>query len=141
MAKAKDILKDIQSKGYRYSLVREVILDSIMQSHNPLSYFDFYRILSKRKISANKATVYRELAFLTRQKFICEIQFKDGIKYYEVMEDDHHHHIICNECQAVGHVNLKRDLDAEEKAIAKNNKFKVLTHSLAFYGLCQKCQL
>lgn len=140
MAKAKDILKNIQSKGYRYSLVREVVLDSIMRSKNPFSYFDLHKILIKRKISANKATVYRELAFLTKQKVICEVQFKDGIKYYESMEDDHHHHIVCNECETIDHVELKRDLGVEEKAIAKNNKFKVLTHSLAFYGLCQKCQ-
>ncbi len=141
MEEAKQILKNIKNKGHRYSLARETILDLVIKNNKPLSYFDLQKLLSKKKLLVNKTTVYRELKFLKEQKVIKELQFNDGIKYYEITPKEHHHHIVCNECETIDHIELKKDLEETEKQIAKNNNFKVFDHSLEFYGLCQKCQL
>jgi Fe2+ or Zn2+ uptake regulation protein len=139
MKKAKEILRDLKQKGYRYSLAREAILDSITESKTPLSYFDIHGLLSKKKLRVNKTTVYRELAFLKEQKLIKELQFNDGVKYYELTPNNHHHHIICNNCETIDHVDLEKDLEKQEQSIFENTKFKVLSHSLEFYGLCKTC--
>ena len=139
MEKANTILKDIKNRGYRYSETREAMLDFIIKSNKPLSYFDLQTFFKKRGLPPNKTTVYRELAFLKQQNIINELQFNDGIKYYEIATPWHHHHIICNECEAIDHIELEKDLEMQEKSIFKNNKFKVLTHSLEFYGICNSC--
>ena len=139
MEKANKFLKEIKDKGYRYSRIREAILDLMIKNNKPLSYFDIKRFFDKKKVSANKTTIYRELAFLKQQKIISELQFNDGIKYYEIAMQRHHHHIICNACEAIEHIELEKDLEMQEKSIFKNNKFKVLTHSLEFYGICNSC--
>lgn len=137
--KAKEILNKIKNKGYRYSVIRESILNLIIKSKKPLSYFNIHDFFNKKKMSANKTTIYRELVFLKEQKIIRELQFKDGVKYYEIMPEGHHHHIICNECETIEHIELNKDLEMQEKAIFENNKFKVIAHSLEFYGLCNSC--
>lgn len=139
MEKLNKILKGLRNNGHRYSLIRENILDFIAKSQKPLSYFDLQKLLDQKKLSVNKTTIYRELNLLKEQKIIKDLQFKDGIKYYELMPEGHHHHIICNQCEAIDHIELKRDLYEEEESIFKNNKFKVLTHSLEFYGICSSC--
>ena len=139
MEKATNILKAIKNKGYRYSAIRESILNFIIKNNKPLSYFDLQKFLNKKKLSVNKTTIYRELNFLKNQGIVRELQFNDGIKYYEITPQGHHHHIICNQCEAIDHIELKKDLDIQEKSIFKNNKFKVLTHSLEFYGICNSC--
>jgi len=133
------VLKKIEDKGCRYSLARESILSLIIKSHKPLSCFDIQKFLAKKKLLANKTTIYRQLAFLRAQKIIKELQFNDGIRYYEVTPKGHHHHIVCTRCETIDHVELKKDLDTQEKIIFRNNRFKVLTHWLEFYGICDSC--
>jgi Fur family ferric uptake transcriptional regulator len=134
------ILAILKEKGYRFAKIRKAILDLLIKSSNPLSSPDIQQLLSKKKIYANKTTVYRQLAFLKGQNLIRELQFRDNAKRYEIMPENHHHHIVCTSCDKIEDVEFVRDLDTEEKAIAENKNFKVLNHSLEFYGICGKCQ-
>lgn len=134
------ILATLKEKGYRFAKIRKAILDLLIKSSDPLSSPDIQQLLSKKKIDANKTTVYRQLAFLKEQNLVRELQFGDNTKRYEIMPENHHHHIVCTNCDNIEDVELARDLDAEEKAIAENTNFKVLNHSLEFYGICGKCQ-
>ncbi len=134
------ILVILKEKGYRFVRMRKAILDLLIKSPDPLSSPDIQRLLSKKKIAANKTTVYRQLAFLKKQNFVRELQFGDNIKHYEIMPENHHHHIVCVNCKKIEDVELKKDLDAEEKTITENKNFKVLNHTLEFYSICGKCQ-
>jgi len=134
------ILAVLKEKGYRFARIRKAILELLVKNPDPLSSPDMQRLLSKKKVDANKTTVYRQLAFLKEQNLIREIQFGDNAKRYEIMPENHHHHIVCTNCNKIEDIELSRDLDAEEKAIAKNKNFKVINHSLEFYGICGKCQ-
>ncbi|MBT9168654.1 MAG: Peroxide operon regulator [Syntrophomonadaceae bacterium] len=140
MQDSKQILASLKEKGHRFARIRKAILDLLLKSPDPLSSPDIQQVLSKKKIAANKTTVYRQLAFLKEQNLIRELQFRDNTKRYEIMPDNHHHHIVCTNCDKIEDVELARDLDAEEKVIAENKKFKVINHSLEFYGICGKCQ-
>jgi Fur family ferric uptake transcriptional regulator len=54
-------------------------------------------------------------------------------------ETHRHHHLICNICHKVLEVqdDLWEDL---ESGIEKQYKFKILDHSLKFFGVCDECQ-
>ena len=50
-----------------------------------------------------------------------------------------HHHLICNICNAV--IEVEDDLlEQLEEKIKKQYKFKILDHSVKFYGICEECQ-
>jgi len=129
------ILDSLRKKGFRNTFIRKAILEILSESKEPLTYEDF-----KKKIKANKSTVYRELSFLGAQGIIKELHFNGGAARYEMTLRDHHHHIVCVECNTIDHVEIKEDLKREEERISKNKKFKILQHTLDFYGLCAQCQ-
>ena len=74
------------------------------------------------------------------ENIIKEIEFGEGQKRYELEDFKHHHHLICLKCRKVDDIELKTDLEKEEKRFLKENGFKVVNHSLEFFGYCQNCQ-
>ena len=139
MKKISDILKVLSTNGFRITLIRKEVLSLILKNNNPLSSLEIQKLLLKKKIKADKTTIYRELEFLKSQGLIDGVQFSDKIRRYET-SIGHHHHVVCLKCDRVEHIKLKGDLFREQKIIENNNKFKIISHSLEFYGLCPTCQ-
>lgn len=134
------IITNLKNSGHRITKARSLIVEIFGNSKTPQSAFDILNHLKVKNAQVNKTTVYRELEFLTVQGIIKEVDFGEGKKRYELDDDTtHHHHIICINCRKVEDVDLKIDLEDEEKRIAKMKNFKVLNHSLEFFGLCGNC--
>jgi Fe2+ or Zn2+ uptake regulation protein len=139
MINAKEIISKLRAEGFRSTGIRDAILSLFCESKKPLSCQDVQKYLKQKSKSANKTTVYRELDFLKSKKIIEEFQLDDGVRRYEILSN-HHHHTVCVRCRKIDCVELEQELKIQEKQIEKNNKFKIISHSLEFYGLCQKCQ-
>lgn len=131
------ILDELKKRGFRMSRIRKLLVEILAKAEKPISAVD---LLEKNKVPANKTTIYRELYTLVEQKVLREIDFGDGIKRYELSGDTHHHHLICTNCKKVEDIDLRTDLEKEEKQIEKDKGFKIETHSLEFFGLCNNCQ-
>lgn len=140
MRSSGNILEIIKKRGFKLSKARKAILELLEKNPKPLSSPDMQILFLRKKINVNKTTVYRELAFLKKQNIIRELQFGDNVKKYELMPDNHHHHIVCVNCEKIEDIELEKDLDIAEKTITQNKKFKILKHSLEFYGICEKCR-
>jgi len=134
------ILVQLKTDGHRFTQIRKAIIDLLIKSPEPFSSPDLQSLLLQKKISVNKTTVYRELAFLKKQNIVRELQFRDSVKRYEITPENHHHHIVCVNCEKVEDVELKKDLDETERIISKSMNFKIINHSLEFFGLCAKCK-
>lgn len=132
-------LEELRKQGYRITNVRKALLLLLAKSKTPLSADEIREELKSKKLQVNKTTVYRELDFLKEQGITQEVEFGDKKKRYEILSS-HHHHVVCVECKKVEDVNLQSDLDAAEKKIAWQKNFKVLNHSLEFFGLCSECK-
>ena len=96
-----NLLQLKSNKGYRFSAVRNFILTSLSKIRRPLSVFDLQKLLTKKNLSANKTTVYRELNSLKKEGIISEVQLKGNKRWYEPALREHHHHIICIKCDKV----------------------------------------
>lgn len=140
MQNLEHILVQLKTDGHRFTQIRKAVLGLLVKSSEPLSSPNLQSLLLKKKISVNKTTVYRELAFLKTQNVVRELQFRDSAKRYEITPENHHHHIICINCEKIEDVELKKDLDKAEKVISRNMNFKIINHSLEFFGLCAKCK-
>ena len=97
-------------------------------------------ILERMEGSIDETTVYRTLDALKDKKIVRLLDFQHGHGEYELADAKHHHHLVCVQCRKVEDIVLKTDLADEEKRIARGKKFKILDHSLEFFGLCAKCQ-
>lgn len=123
------------------TIVHRTLL-SIFANHNaPLSAADLLASLKKKKLVVNKTTVYRQLAAMQERGVIREVIFGDRTARYELNEQgSHHHHLVCLKCHTVSDVDFPDDLSRQERTIWKKKKFKVLHHSLEFFGWCNECK-
>ncbi|NTU66827.1 MAG: transcriptional repressor [Candidatus Moranbacteria bacterium] len=133
-----NILQKIKKDGFRLTKIRKAMVGIFVGEKKPITSSEIQEGLSLVDIKADRTTVYRELLFLLERKIIKKIQFSDHKMYYEICSD-HHHHLVCLKCNSVKEIVLEGHLERQEKDIYAKEKFKVLEHSLEFYGLCEKC--
>ncbi len=133
-------LSELKSGGKRESAARTVLLWVLEANSTPLSVPQILAALARRGKTVNKTTVYRELNTLLERGMVRELQFGDLKKRYELTPENHHHHLVCTRCHRVEDVELPRDLDFQERQIEKQKKFKILNHTLEFFGICAVCR-
>lgn len=138
---AEEILIGLGSEGFRITKLRKAIVEIFTGNALPLSADELMELLRKRNASFNRATVYREIAFLKERNVIQEIQFlHERVKRYELSSLEHHHHLVCLRCNRVEDIVLENDLADQERSILKTKGFKVTNHMLEFHGICRGCQ-
>lgn len=136
-----DIISGLGNEGFRITRLRKAIVEIFTDNGLPLSAEELMERLRSRKASFNRATVYREIAFLKERGLIQEIQFiHERVKRYELSSLDHHHHLVCLRCNKVEDIVLENHLVDQERSILKSRGFKVTNHMLEFHGLCRSCQ-
>jgi Fe2+ or Zn2+ uptake regulation protein len=134
------IVSDLKARGFRITAIRKAIIFALNSSREPISVASLLSRLLRNDLSANKTTIYREIEFLKQLNIVREIEFGDGKKRYELATDKHHHHIVCVKCGKIEDFDFDVDLEEHEKLISKQTNFRILEHSIEFFGLCKKCQ-
>ena len=142
MTKVEALLQELRNKGKRSTVLSRAVLKILALTKVPISSEEVRRQLLRKKYRVNKTTVYRQLHSLHQLNLIDEIQFNDRSKRFELAstESDHHHHLICLECEKVEDINFAADVERQARRITKTKHFKVLRHSLEFFGVCAECQ-
>jgi Fe2+ or Zn2+ uptake regulation protein len=134
-----DLIAKLRKEGYRFTGIRKGIMAIFKDCDCPLTVADLAKRLQSRSVKADKATIYRAINFFKAKGLIVEIEFGDGKKHYERASGKHHHHLVCVKCGKIEDVTLLHDLEDEESVISARKKFRVLRHSLEFFGICAKC--
>jgi len=130
--------KTIKLFGGRLTKIKKAIIEILLEDCCLLTKQKLVQRLKIKNIKPNRSTIFRELSFLTKSNLIIKNTIT-GIDYYEIPKD-HHHHLVCLGCNSINKVEFGNYLKKQEKQIAKQNKFKIINHSLEFYGYCHKCQ-
>ena len=132
------ILGKIKTENRRLTQTRIGILKALFEFKKPLETKQINKWLSRNRIRVDRTTVYRQLRYLASKNFLNKFQVASGKKYYELTQD-HHHHLVCLRCQKIQNVAMTEcPAQSAEKKLNPVN-FKILGHSLEFYGLCDKC--
>ncbi len=110
---------------------------------HPLSSADILERLQRNKVTVDRATVYRQLGRLKESLKLRVVDLGDGVTRYELNED-HHHHLVCLRCKKIEAVDLSEKTEALlehiEQAYKSDRNFTLLTHNLAFFGICGDCK-
>tara|TARA_Y100000741_G_scaffold176855_1_gene134260 strand:+ start:38 stop:433 length:396 start_codon:yes stop_codon:yes gene_type:complete len=124
----------------RNTNISSSVLSILQNTKQPLSVKQIIKNLQEISISANKTTIYRIIKKLIDKKEITEIVINSGIKYYELTSKKHDH-LICNECHAIFCINVKNVLPSSKmKRLPSGKTFKMKTHQLNIYGVCESCE-
>lgn len=124
---------------FKRTPARAKIVELLYSANAPVDIQDIIDSLRAKNLNTNKATVYRTMDLLFSNGFINKVEFGEGKFRYEIKKGDHHH-LICKKCKVIEDVEDKYMGKLEEE-IYKDKGFKVLSHSLEFFGICKQCQL
>lgn len=133
------LLDRAAAAGLRNTKFRQTLcgmIDEFGEAKPVTAFLEELRVSYDPKV--HKTTVYRELEILERAGIVEKIILPDGIAMYGRI-DKHHHHVICKKCDSIEDVAENDLLDSFEKKIEKKTGFKIMNHSLEFFGLCRNC--
>lgn len=131
----------LKEQRFRLTPARVAIVEVALNAGVPMSAEQVAAELSRKRVSANITTVYRELEFLRQRGILAPVTLADGVQRYESADLGHHHHLVCLGCNGIQDIDLPHDeLHAAEGRIEKSHGFTVLRHALEFYGHCKKCR-
>lgn len=136
-----ELKKIVKQKGLKYTEQREVVLKILMHAQEHLTAEEIYNLIKIKEPDSNIgiATVYRALSFLEEVNLIASITFGSEGKKYESNAKAHHDHLICTSCGKIVEF-VDAEIEKRQEKIAKENNFKVTSHSMQLYGVCSQCQ-
>lgn len=138
-----NLKEELKKKGYKLTPQRRAIVDTIIANEG--KHLTAEEIYDEVKIVCPEiglATVYRTILLLEEMGIVYKLDLNDGCSRYElahINETHRHHHLVCNNCGKVIEVqdDLLEDLEVQ---IEKVYKFKILDHSVKFFGVCDCCR-
>ena len=135
-----ELKKIVKQKGLKYTEQREVVLNILINASDHLSAEEVYNQIKKSFPESNIgiATVYRALSFLEEVDLITSIAFGADGKKYESNAKSHHDHLICTSCGKIIEF-MDAEIEKRQDKIAKKNNFKITSHSMQLYGICENC--
>jgi Fur family transcriptional regulator, ferric uptake regulator len=128
----------VRERRRRMTRIRRAMLDIFGEADKPVTATDITEEFGKRRIPADRTTIYRELRFLAETGVIHEVRLQGRGRSFEIKEG-HRHHLVCIGCQGVRSIYFDEHLEREKERLLEEERFQVLDHSLEFYGLCEKC--
>ena len=123
------IKKVLQKEGFRFTMQRKAVWKELENNNDHHDADQIYENIKSKGVSVSRATVYRTLDVLAKNKFIRKLDVGDGrIRYEAKTSKDHHDHMICLETGKIIEF-FDEDLENLQDKIAKKHGYKVIRHS------------
>ncbi len=132
-----DFATHLHAQGYRFTPQRQLILDAVRQTGEHVTPEQVYVAVHQQQPVISRATIYRTLDFLCKQRLIHAMHWA-GQMYYEAVGEEPHHHLICRMCGAIDQIDhvLLSDLF---QVIEQKHRFTIDMDHVALFGVCQRC--
>jgi len=131
----------IQANNLKSSKRRDLIFGYVLKTSGHFTADRIYQEMMKIDPGIGIATVYRTSRLLVDCGVLTEHTFGEKRGYFEINEisSRHHDHLICTSCGKI--IEFQCDLIEDDKErIAKQYQFKIESHNLEIFGICNKCQ-
>mgnify|MGYP000979696217 FL=1 len=140
MSESNLLRKALKKEGLRYTQQRQLIWDELCSSEEHRDAEEIYLSLRKDGVNASRATVYRTIDVLVKNKLVRKLDLGDGKARYEnKMDSSHHDHLICVQCGKIEEF-MDDKIESRQDEIVKRFGFKMIRHIHQLFVLCDKCQ-
>lgn len=130
------IERAMRERGLRWTSQRRLIARVALCNHVHFSAEQLLELCRREDRGVSRATVYRTLAMLEEAGFVEGLDLGPGGKRYEhVLGHPHHDHMVCTACGAIIEF-VDQELERRQQVVAKKHGFKIESHSLRLYGVC-----
>ena len=130
----------LKEKDLKLTVQRALILRTFLNHRGHISAEELFQKAREKQAHVGFATVYRTLKHLTQCGLARELDFGDGrIKYEPEFDRQHHDHMICTNCGTYIEF-LSPQIEDLQEQVSRKHGFKITSHRMQLYGLCQKCQ-
>jgi Fe2+ or Zn2+ uptake regulation protein len=128
MNNKENLIKILKKEGLRHTLQRQSVWDEIKRSQEHRDADDIYQSLRSENISVSRATVYRTIDVLVKNKMVRKMDLGDGRSLYEPkLDNEHHDHMICVDSGKIIEF-FDEELELLQDKIAKKYGYKVVRH-------------
>lgn len=128
----------LKSTGVRVTPQRYAILEYLLTSLGHPTADEIYRALEDKFPNMSVATVYNNLRVFKEAGMVRELTYGDASSRFDANMTEHYH-IICRECGKIVDFEYPPLFQVEKEAEEKTG-FRVETHRMEFYGVCNSCQ-
>jgi Fur family transcriptional regulator, ferric uptake regulator len=132
-------LSRLKDSGYRLTLPRQAVVETLAASRHALSPTDVYHQARQASPGLGLVSVYRTLEKLEELKLVSRVHQADGCHSYIAAADGHQHLLICTRCSKVEYFSGD-DLAPLIEALGAERGFIILDHWLQLSGVCSECQ-
>ena len=140
MSESNLLKKALKKEGLRYTQQRQLIWDELCSSEEHRDAEEIYLSLRKDDINASRATVYRTIDVLVKNKLVRKLELGDGKARYEnKIDSTHHDHLICVQCGKIEEF-MNDKIEAIQDDIVKSFGYKMIRHIHQLFVLCDECQ-
>ena len=125
---SKILVKILKSEGLRYTDQRQAIWDEVRNSNEHRDAEDIYLKLKEGNVKVSRATVYRTIDVLVKNRLVRKMDVGDGRSLYEPrLDNEHHDHMICLDTGDIIEF-YNKELEDLQDTIAKKHGYKVIRH-------------
>ncbi len=117
----------------------KVLLDFFSENRN--KSYSALELISKFSKTMDKATVYRKLQLLEKNKLIHKTfnPIHHCNEYQYSKDCENHFHLICQSCGEITHLTIDT-ADLFMKSILEKYNFVIHKNTSPIYGLCKECR-
>ena len=125
---SKILIQILKSEGLRYTEQRKAIWDEIRNSNEHRDAEDIYLKLKSNGVSVSRATVYRTIDVLVKNRLVRKMDVGEGRSLFEPrLDDKHHDHMICIDTGDIIEF-YNEELENLQDKIAEENGYEVVRH-------------
>ena len=127
-------------QGKRKSKKRQLVYETLAKKELPVTAEEIFMEIALKDDKISLSTVYRALEAFMADGIVQKTMIgESGNGLFEVRANEHKHYLMCVECKKM--LAIKDcPLQDYENQLEKTTKFKIKSHQLQVYGVCEKCQ-